>query len=246
MGNNMQQRRQQLHGRGLDQQILQRLVQQLPLHPRQWNMAAATCSELRDALDEGRKILQRAICSEHNDMRMLRAARRRFGGLLTTLANHGETAEAIRVVVAGASVDCRGKWKETALIWAAARDDVGLADVLIGVGAQLDLQTDSGYNALMWASCGGRTEIAVALINARAQLDLQNDAGATALMWASYGGRTEIVLALIDAGAQLGLQDIEGSTASDLASAQGHPEIVQALKTRRSSQRALSIVASAL
>ena len=43
----------------------------------------------------------------------------------------------IRVMLAGALVDCRGEQNRTALIWAADRGDVELMDVLIGVGAGL-------------------------------------------------------------------------------------------------------------
>ena len=51
-----QQQRQQLHQRlGLDQNLLQCVVHQLAVHPRQWHMVAATCSELRDAVDGGRE-----------------------------------------------------------------------------------------------------------------------------------------------------------------------------------------------
>ena len=41
------------------------VVHQLPVHPRQWHMVAATCSELRDAVDGGREVLRCEMCSEH-------------------------------------------------------------------------------------------------------------------------------------------------------------------------------------
>ena len=256
-----QQQRQRLHQR-LDQHMLQCVVHQLPVHPRQWNMVAATCSELRDAVDGGREALQRALCNEHEQT----CWRGQWaGGLLVGLAKDRETAEAIRVMVAGALVDCQGEKNYTSLMWAVGRGDVELVGALVGVGAQLDLQNDWGWTALMRASYRGYTEIAVvlinagaqldlqngggwtplmvasdlghteitvALINAEAQLDLQDDRGETALMNASIGGHTGNTVALINAGAQLDLQNDEGCTASDLASAHGHPEIVQALLPR--------------
>ena len=63
-----QQQRKQLQDRlGFDQHLLQCVLHQLPLHPRQWNMVTATCSELRDAVDGGRKGLRREIRNEHEE-----------------------------------------------------------------------------------------------------------------------------------------------------------------------------------
>ena len=188
---------QQLHHRlALDQ--LRCVVLQLPVHPRQWDMVAATCSELRDAVDGGRKVLRRAICIEHQQKHW---SGHWAGELLVTLATNKMTADAIRLVVVGAPVDCwGGEENVTALIWAAARGDVELMDALIGVGAQLDLQCGEGCTALMVASDGGHTETAVALINGGAQLDLQDGEGHTALMMASRGGHTETTVALLNAG----------------------------------------------
>ena len=231
----MQQQRQQLQDSlGLGQHLLQCVVHQLPLHPRQWSMVAATCLELRDAVVGGREALRGEMCSEHRVERLEETRWRGqwAGELLVELAEDEETAEAIRVMVAGAPVDCRGKWNRTPLIWAARRGDIELVDALISAGAQLDLQDDEGDTAVMVGSAFGHTETAVALIIGGAQLDLQNDRGWTALMEASNGGHTETAVALINAGAELDLQNDEGCTASDLASAQGHPEIVQALQPR--------------
>ena len=166
----MEQQRQQLHQRlGLDQHLLQCVVHLLPVHPRHWNMVAVTCSELRAAVNSGREALR---C----DVRFAAGTSRRWrdqwaGRLLVKLAAYEETAEAIRVVVAGAPVDYRYRSEEndTALIWAARHGDVELVDALIGVGAQLDLQDDGSSTALMWAAYRGYTEIAVALINAAHQ-----------------------------------------------------------------------------
>ena len=66
--NNTEHQRQQIQDSlGLDQHLLQCVVHQLPLHPRQWNMVAATCSELRDAVDGGREALRREIRNEHSE-----------------------------------------------------------------------------------------------------------------------------------------------------------------------------------
>ena len=99
-----QQQRQQLHQRlGLDQHLLQCVVHLLPVHPRQWNMVAATCSELRDAVDGGREALQHEMCSEHRVERLEETRWRGqwAGELLVKLAKNKETAKAIRVMVAG-------------------------------------------------------------------------------------------------------------------------------------------------
>ena len=122
---NEQQRKQLQDRLGLDQHLLQCVLHQLPLHPRQWNMVTATCSELRDAVDGGRKRLRREIRNEHEET----VWRDQWAGeLLVKLAQDVKTTEGIRVMVAGAPVDCRGKVNFTALIWAARRADVELME----------------------------------------------------------------------------------------------------------------------
>ena len=118
---------------------------QLPVHPRQWNMNASICSELRDAVNSDREALRREICSEHEKKRW----RGQWAGeLLLKLAEGGEsreTSKALRVLVAGGAwVNYRDRVTHTPLIWAAVSGDMELVEALI-VGAHLDLQTERGW-----------------------------------------------------------------------------------------------------
>ena len=163
---------------------------------------AAACSELLEVIASDRRRIAKLICVKHG-LRSIRDA----GKLLLKLAQDGETAAALRLMVAGAPVEWQCKLGRTALQLAACWHNVELATALIGVGAQLDVQDVSGKTALMYATLTEHAQIALALIDARAQLDVHDKAGNTALLYAIASDRTEIAVALIHRGAQLNLFD---------------------------------------
>ena len=163
---------------------------------------AAACSELLEVVVSDRRRIARSICRKH-DLRTIHDA----GKLLLKLAQDGETAEALWLIVAGAPVEWQSKHGRTALHQASFRGNVELTSALIGVGAQLDVQDVSGDTALMHATMRNHTSIALALIDAGAQLDLKDHAGNRALPCATTLGHVEIASALIDAHAQQDLWD---------------------------------------
>ena len=179
------------------------MLQQLPVHPRQWSIVATACRELSQVVASGRHRTAELFCHEHNLQTI-----HQTGKLLLKLTQDGDTAEALRLMVAGAPVDYQSKLGRTALHQASFRGNVELADALTRVGAQLDLQDLAGKTALVHATMRDHTQIAVALIGTGAQLDLQDNAGSTALLYAIALDHTEIALALIDARAQQDLWDV--------------------------------------
>ena len=104
--------------------LLTWVVHQLPVHPREWSMLAATCTQLRDAVADGREQLRAEVCGDDDWCDQW------SGKQLVQLASDGETLEALRLVVAGALVDYIIEEKQTredaattALMWAAKRGD---------------------------------------------------------------------------------------------------------------------------
>ena len=45
--------------------MLECVSRQLPVHPRQWRIAATTCTELSEAVVNLRELTTQAICDEH-------------------------------------------------------------------------------------------------------------------------------------------------------------------------------------
>ena len=134
------------------------VLQQLPVHPRQWNIVATSCTELSEVVASERRRTAKVICDEH-DLQTIHEA----GELLLKLTKDGDTAEALRLMVAGAPVDWQSKLGRTALHLAAFGGKMELADALIGVGAQLDLQDIGGKTPLIMAQLFGKSQVALAL-----------------------------------------------------------------------------------
>ena len=133
---------------------------------------AAACSELLEVVVSDRRRIAKLICVKH-DLRSIRDA----GELLLKLAQDGETAEALWLLVAGAPVEWQSRHGRTALHQASFRGNVELATALIGVRAQLDVQDVSGTTALMHATMKNHKNIAFALIDAGAHLHLDDGVG---------------------------------------------------------------------
>ena len=185
------------------------VLQQLPVHPRQWSIVATSCTELSGVVASERRRTAKAICDEH-DLQTIHEAGELLLKLSQTLDCYGDTAEALRLMVAGAPVDWQSKLGRTALHLAAFGGKMELADALIGVGAQLDLQDSSGKTPLIYATMLEHTQLAVVLVDARAHLDLQDSVGSSALLYAIALDYTPIAVVLIQKGAKLQLFDLYG------------------------------------
>ena len=209
--------------------MLECVLRQLPVHPRQWGMTATTCTELSEAVANLRELTAQAICDEH-ELQSIHEG----GKLLMTLTRggHDSQIEALRLIMAGVPLDTQIRLNgrsRTALVEAIALRRTEVALALIDGGAQLDLQDDGGRTALIAVIALGRRKVALALIAAGAHLDLQDDRGRTALIEGIAQGRTDVALALIDAGADLDLQDDGGRTALIYATMAGYTNVALAL-----------------
>jgi len=127
----------------------------------------------------------------------------------------------------------------TALHWAAHRDDLAIADLLIRAGARANVANDLGITPLHLA-CTNRSAAMVERLlaaGADARATLLN--GETALMTCARAGDARAVEALLAHGADVNAKEHEHrQTALMWAAAQRHPDVVGLLINARADVRA--------
>ena len=119
----------------------------------------------------------------------------------------------------------------TALAWAAYRDDLETADLLIRAGADVNAANVNGITPLALA-CGNRSAaMADKLVKAGANPNAaQKWSGETAFMTCARTGNVEAVKSLLAAGADVNARETkQEQTALMWAVAQGHPAVVRLL-----------------
>jgi uncharacterized protein len=134
----------------------------------------------------------------------------------------------------------------TALHWAAFKDDVELAQMLLKAGADVKAATRVGnITPLFMASTNGNALLIDALIKAGANAKAAKTNGTTALMLAAASGSADAVKTLVDAGADANARDHQnGQTALMFAAAENRPAAIKALAARGADLNATSKVIS--
>ena len=118
----------------------------------------------------------------------------------------------------------------TALHWAAYRDDLDTAKVLIEAGAAVNVQNRYGVTPLSLACTNGSAAMIELLLNAKADVELELPGGETPLMTAARTGKTDAVKMLLVHGADVNAKDSEhGQTALMWAAAEGNVSTVAML-----------------
>ena len=118
----------------------------------------------------------------------------------------------------------------TALHWAAHRDDLETAELLIVAGANLNASNDYGVTPLSLASTNGSDAMVAKLLAAGANPNAVHQTGETALMTASRTGNVEVVKLLLAHGAEVnGWETRREQTALMWAVEQKRPQIARAL-----------------
>ena len=117
----------------------------------------------------------------------------------------------------------------TALHWAAYRDDLEDADLLLRAGAKVNAATDLGVTAVWLASQNGSATMVRRLLEAGANPNLALLSGETPVMVAARSGYPEIVEQLLAKGANPDARGPRGQTALMWAVSQKHPEVVKVL-----------------
>jgi ankyrin repeat protein len=123
----------------------------------------------------------------------------------------------------------------TALHWAATKNDVDLAKVLLYAGANLKATTRiGGYTPLLIASKSGNTAMIETLIGAGADPNSATTNGTTALMFAAQAGNAGAVKALVTHGADVNAKEkVKGETALTFAAAYGRADVIRVLTAHK-------------
>jgi len=149
---------------------------------------------------------------------------------LLEAAERGDRATALRLLAAGADANAAGPDGTTAVMWAAAADDVELVRALVRAGANVTLRNQFGTSAITEAAIIGSAPVIDALLTAGADPNTRNPEGETPLMAVARSGRVDAARRLIAAGADVNArEDFGGQTALMWAAAQHQGEMVKFL-----------------
>ena len=132
----------------------------------------------------------------------------------------------------------------TALHWAAYRDDLDMARMLIQAGANVKATTRLGdFTPLFLAAKNGNARMIELLLMAGGNVNASNRAGTTLLMLAAASGKADAVKLLLDRGANVDATDsINGQTAVMFAAAVNAAPSIKLLADHHANFNALSKV----
>ena len=149
------------------------------------------------------------------------------------------------------------EYDKTALHWAAEKDHVEVARLLLDAGADIEAKTNWGDTPLRWAATLGSANVAELLLargargftlNVAAALGKLDDvktmidsgpdpaAVSQAMYSAARNGHTEVVKYLLDHGAAIDTRGFFGGTGLHWAAINGHRETVELLIARGASR----------
>jgi uncharacterized protein len=150
---------------------------------------------------------------------------------VTDAAMRGDRAAVRAAVARKADVNVTQVDGSTALHWAAERDDVEMADLLIRAGARITAKTREGITPLQLAATNGSTAMIDRLLKAGANVNAPlTPAADTALMMAARTGTAGAVRVLIEAGADVNAKESWGGTTALMwAVSEGHAEAARLL-----------------
>ena len=148
---------------------------------------------------------------------------------LVEAVRHGDQ-EAVRSLLQQADVNTPQADGATALHWAAHRDDLETAELLIGAGANVSAANDYGVTPLSLACTNRSAAMAGKLLQVGADPSAAQRTGETVLMTCARTGSTDAVKLLLARGADVNAKESKtGQTALMWAVAGRHSEIARAL-----------------
>jgi ankyrin repeat protein len=153
---------------------------------------------------------------------------------LLAAAEAGDHAAALRLAgTKTANVNTPGADGTTAVMYAAANNDLELVRALIKAGADVKGKNQLGTSALTEASIIGATPIIEALLKAGADPNFRTTDGETPIMAAARSGRVDAAKALLAAGADINAKENWGGQSALMwASAQCQPEMIKFLASK--------------
>jgi ankyrin repeat protein len=162
---------------------------------------------------------------------------------LLDAAERGDRATALRLLASGANPNEAGPDGTTAIMFAAANDDLELVRALIKAGANVKLTNTFGTSALTEAAIVGSAPVIDALLKAGADPNGRNPEGETPLMAVARSGKIEAATRLLEAGADINAKEnFGGQTAVMWAAAQSQAGMVKLLASRGADLNARGIV----
>ena len=186
---------------------------------------------------------------------------RQAGVVALTLATHAAAAgdlrlidavkardvEAVRALLrprpSAVDVNAAAGDGATALHWAAHRDDLAIADLLIRAGARARVATDAGATPLHLACTIRSAAMVERLLDAGADPNAALLNGETVLMTCARTGDARAIAALVRRGADVNAREhAHRQTALMWAAAEGHAEVVRSLIAAHADVRARSLV----
>jgi ankyrin repeat protein len=146
-------------------------------------------------------------------------------------AMRGDRAAVRMAVARKADVNGTRTDGSTALHWAVERDDLEMADLLLGAGARVAARTREGVMPLQIAATNGSARMIRRLLQAGADPNAPLTAtGDTAMMMAARTGTADAVRLLIEAGASVNVAESWGGTTPLMwAVSEGHDEVARLL-----------------
>ncbi len=150
---------------------------------------------------------------------------------VSVAAMNGDMA-AVKTLLAGkADVNAAQGDGSTALHWAAYRDDLEMAQLLLKAGANVNVKTRLGeMTPLFMAARNGNAAMIALLLKAGSSAKSATTLGTTSLMLAAASGNAAAVKALLTAEADPNAGDVnQGQTALIFAAANGHAGVINAL-----------------
>src|SRR4051812_22046854 len=148
----------------------------------------------------------------------------------------GDRAAALRMLAKGADPNAGSADGATAVMYAAANDDLELVRALIKAGANVKLKNQFGTSALTEAAIIGSAPIIEALLKAGADPNFRTTDGETPLMAAARSGKVDAAKVLLAAGANINAKETWGGQSAIMwAAAQGQADMVKFLASKDAS-----------
>ena len=162
---------------------------------------------------------------------------------LLDASERGDRATALKLLAKGADVNAPGPDGATAIMYAAANDDLELVRALIKAGANVKLKNQFGTSALTEAAIIGSAPVIEALLKAGADPNGKNPEGETPLMAVARAGKVDAAKRLLEAGADINAkEDFGGQTALMWAAAQSQAEMVKLLASKGADLNARGVI----